>query len=228
MTPPKDFNKMGIFSELLQLLGELADDQLSGAGGARLVELLRNDAAARCYYLDYMQIHAQLVWKHELCDAEAVCSEGDCPNFRVSENGTVPFIAAAVKAQGRRGADDDRPSTVNLTRCSFQDESLSAGRFSVGGSPLSYVIAVMILGIGLVAASACEVPRFQAVANNSARAAPASSVSEPGLEGKTDSKPVWGNGQTRYASITELRVYNMDVKHQLKIAASDREVARTE
>jgi len=137
------------------------------------------------------------------------------------------LIAEAVEAQGRRGADDDRPSTVNITRCSFRDDSLSAGRFSVGGSPLSYVIAVVILGIGLAAASACEVSRFQAVANNSARAVPASSVSEPGFEGKTDSKPVWGDGQISYASITELRVYNMDVKHQLKIAASDREVART-
>jgi len=171
--------------------------------------------------------HAPLFFIATRDDAEEVCSAGDCPDFRVSENGTVPFIAEAVEAQGRRGADDDRPSTVNITRCSCQDGSLSAGRFSVGGSPLSYVIAVVILGIGLAAASACEVSRFQAVANNSARAAPAPSVSEPGFEGKTDSKPVRGDGKTSYASITELRVYNMDVKHQLKIAASDREVART-
>ena len=160
--------------------------------------------------------HAPLLFIATRGDAEEVCSAG------------IPFIAEAVEAQGRRGADDDRPSTVNITRCSFRDDSLSAGRFSVGGSPLSYVIAVVILGIGLAAASACEVSRFQAVANNSARAVPASSVSEPGFEGKTDSKPVWGDGQISYASITELRVYNMDVKHQLKIAASEMEVVRTE
>jgi len=212
MTPPKNFR------ELLQLLGELADDQLSDAGGARLVELLRNDAAAQRYYLDYMQIHAQLAWKHELCDAAGVCSEG---------------AAEAVESQGQRGASDDQPSTGIVARCSFRDGSLSAGPSLVGGFSLSYVIAAMIVGIGLAAASACEVSRFQAIANNSTRAAPAANVSEPGFsepgfEGKTDSKPVWGDGQTSYASITELRGYHMDVKHQLKIAASEMEVVRTE
>ena len=207
MTPPKNFR------ELLQLLGELADDQLSDAGGARLVELLRNDAAAQRYYLDYMQIHAQLVWKHELCDAEGACSEG---------------AAEAVESQGQRGASDDQPSTGIVARCSFRDGSLSAGPSLVGGFSLSYVIAAMIVGIGLAAASACEVSRFQAIANNSTRAAPAASVSEPGFQGKTGSNSNRGNGQTSYASITELRGYNMDVKHQLEIAASEMEVVRTE
>ena len=49
--------------ELAQLLGELADEQLSDAGQARLLELLRDDPAARTYYLDYMDLHARLQWK---------------------------------------------------------------------------------------------------------------------------------------------------------------------
>jgi hypothetical protein len=49
--------------ELAQLLGQLADEQLSPAGQARLQELLRDDPAARTYYLDYMELHARLQWK---------------------------------------------------------------------------------------------------------------------------------------------------------------------
>ncbi len=49
--------------ELAQLLGQLADEQLSPAGQARLLELLRDDPAARTYYLDYMDLHARLQWK---------------------------------------------------------------------------------------------------------------------------------------------------------------------
>ena len=62
------------FCELSQLLGQLVDDQLADVGCARLAELLRDDAAARAYYLDYMQVHAQLVWNHEGCDAGEACS----------------------------------------------------------------------------------------------------------------------------------------------------------
>jgi len=94
--------------------------------------------------------------------------------------------------------------------------------------PLAYVIAAMIVGINMAAASACDKSHCPAVAKNCPRAVPAASVPEPGFEGKTDSKPVRGNGKTSYASITELRVHSMDVKDQLKIAVSEREVARTD
>jgi hypothetical protein len=67
MTAPRDFR------ELQQLLGELVDDQLSLSGSTRLAELLRNDPAARQYYLAYMEIHARLAWQHERCDSEQTC-----------------------------------------------------------------------------------------------------------------------------------------------------------
>ena len=55
----------------------------------------------------------------------------------------------------------------------------------------------------------------------------ANNVSGPeSFGGETGFTTVWDNGETRHASITELRGNNMDVKHQLKIAIVAREVAR--
>jgi hypothetical protein len=144
-------------------------------------------------------------------------------------------------------------SPINIARGFSHDGSLSTGRTSVGGFAFSLVIAVMIVGVRLTAASACDVSHFGATAkNNSVRAMPAASVPELGFEGKTQSNPgdavdfgfnshspdcaghgltvggVHGNGQASYVSITELRVYGMDAQDQPKIAESEREVAGTE
>ncbi|NLF08669.1 MAG: hypothetical protein GX594_11935 [Pirellulaceae bacterium] len=53
-----------IAPELHALLGQLADEQLSDAGMEALLEMLRDSADARTYYLQYMEIHARLQWKH--------------------------------------------------------------------------------------------------------------------------------------------------------------------
>ena len=170
MTPPKDLR------ELLQLLGELADDLLSDAGSTRLAELLRDDPAARRYYLDYMEIHARLAWKHGSCDAEGACSAD---------------AAAAADVQGQLEAGDDRPSIVNsssacvafspaaLIRCSSNNGSLSAGHSWVGALELCYVLAVTIAGVGSAVVSACDVLHFQTIAKQTARPAPATGISEP-------------------------------------------------
>jgi hypothetical protein len=217
MTPPKDLR------ELLQLLGELADDLLSDAGSTRLAELLRDDPAARRYYLDYMEIHARLAWKHGSCDAEEACSAD---------------AAAAAEVQGQLEAGDDRPSIVNsssacvafspatVIRGSSNDGSLSAGHSWAGALELCYVLAVTIAGVGLAVASAYDVLHFQTIAKQTARPAPAAGISEPGFEGKTGSN--FGNGRTTCASATELPGYGMDAKHQPNIAISEKGVARTE
>ena len=51
-------------SELSRLLIGLIDDQLDSADRLRLVELLRNDPAARTYYLRYMLTDAALRLEH--------------------------------------------------------------------------------------------------------------------------------------------------------------------
>jgi hypothetical protein len=58
-------------SELSELLGLLVDEQLTDAGRVRLAELLRDDKAARDFYLDSMQIHARLAWKQMLPSAKS-------------------------------------------------------------------------------------------------------------------------------------------------------------
>lgn len=57
-------------SELFALLGELADEQLSDAGQEKLLEILRDSADARTCYLEYMELHARLQWKHNSEDRE--------------------------------------------------------------------------------------------------------------------------------------------------------------
>jgi len=51
--------------ELILLLGQLADGQLTEADEAKLLYLLQDDPAARTYYLDFMEVHAWLQWKSE-------------------------------------------------------------------------------------------------------------------------------------------------------------------
>jgi hypothetical protein len=129
-------------------------------------------------------------------------------------------------------------SLLLFVPCFFQDGLLFAACFPVGGFSLFYAIAALVLAVGLAAASLCEPSQSRAVANNVLRAAPAANVSGPEFSAlrrqsnclanvdKTGSMTVRGNGQTSYASITELRVYSMDAQHQLKIATIAREVAR--
>jgi hypothetical protein len=106
-------------------------------------------------------------------------------------------------------------SLLLMALYSSQDGLLFAGCFSLGGFSSSYAIAAMISAFGLTAACACELSRFQAAAGNIVR-------------GQTGSTPVWGIGQTSYATSMESRGYNMDVKHQLKIALVAREVTRAD
>ena len=55
-------------SELVRLIGQLADNVLTDGGRVRLADLLRNDPAARAYYLDYIDLHVGLKWEHALAD----------------------------------------------------------------------------------------------------------------------------------------------------------------
>jgi hypothetical protein len=121
---------------------------------------------------------------------------------------------------------------VLLACLSLQIGSVFAGSVLVGGFSLfysSYLIAAMVLAFGLATAFACEPSHLVAVAGEIERAVPAANRRGPeSVEGQTGSTPVWGNGQTSCASLTELRGCNMDLKHQLKIATVAREVERAD
>jgi hypothetical protein len=123
---------------------------------------------------------------------------------------------------------------VSLLLCVFwffQDGSLFAGRLSVGTFSFAATAAIL-LAISLASACVREPSRSLAVAANIVRAMPAANVPGPKhssserqfnchsnvaivgaavvlppqrVQGQTGSTPVWGNGQTSCASITEFR-----------------------
>lgn len=113
--------------------------------------------------------------------------------------------------------------------CFFRNELLPAGGAAVGGFSLICASVAMVLAFGLAAAWLCERSHCLAVAGEIERGKPAANFPGPEfIVSRTGSTPVWGNGQTSCASVTELRGYNMDVEQQLKIAQVAREVARTD
>ena len=51
-------------AELHQLLQATAEGELDEASSVRLGEIVRQDAKARAFYVDYMSVHALLGWRH--------------------------------------------------------------------------------------------------------------------------------------------------------------------
>ncbi len=77
-------------SELARLLGDLADERLSDADRTRLLDLLRSDAKAHDYYLDYIHLHVTLA------RARAFASAGEFdPAPPGTEDGERPGATAA-------------------------------------------------------------------------------------------------------------------------------------
>lgn len=146
----------GEFRELSQLLGQLVDNDLTDAARVRLLELLRGNPAARGYYLDYMDIHARLAWKHELRDSEG-----------------AGYVDAAAEVQLSEEADadeslmaSDASVTALLPEIAANSGVFHASSFAnplpFGSLLLSYVMAAIVLGAGLAVVMMCEVSRSQA------------------------------------------------------------------
>jgi hypothetical protein len=120
-------------------------------------------------------------------------------------------------------------SLLTLALCVSQDGSFVAGRAAVGGFSFICASAAMVLAFCLTAACVCGSAHSRAVAVTVVRVMPAANFPGPEyIVSRTGSTPVWGNGQTSCAPVTELRGYNRDAKQQLEIALVAREVARTD
>jgi ferric-dicitrate binding protein FerR (iron transport regulator) len=77
------------FSELEGLLNASVDGELSDADESALQALLREDAAARRRYLQFMQLHAELHWDHGADASLLVTPEHHLPgSSRVDRNAT--------------------------------------------------------------------------------------------------------------------------------------------
>jgi hypothetical protein len=140
------------FEELHELIGELCDGAIDAGRFTRLEAMLADDDEAQRFYVRYLDIHGTL---RRLCIEEEV-GAGDCPEFRVSENGTVPL--------GPRPLEPRVVASNHPTNCRASLEAgdglparpRSVPRLSWGGMfsgvALSYASAALVLGVGLVAA----------------------------------------------------------------------------
>jgi hypothetical protein len=86
--------------ELFDLLGSLCNGSIAPEQQRRLQELLEASQANRQFYFDYLDLHLQLKqWQ------QTEKNRGDCPNFRINENGTVPFDATLEADREMRSVD---------------------------------------------------------------------------------------------------------------------------
>jgi hypothetical protein len=131
-------------AELVQLLGQLADEQLTDAGRSRLIELLRNDAAARDYYLDYMELHARLILREERGTRDAGRGLGT----------SVPSVTAERSAFSTSSVAIPSPLSILHYPLSTTDSF-------VGSALFSYLIAAVILGIGLLVGAVTHVSQLE-------------------------------------------------------------------
>ena len=86
--------------ELARLIGQLVDEAATDSSRARLAELLRNDQAARAYYLDFVDLHVHLQWEHAENRAEA--EEAD--HVATPAERSTAEISASVDAGGEKAA----------------------------------------------------------------------------------------------------------------------------
>ena len=104
----------GLFAELALLLGRLADEQLSSTDQQRLLQLLKENPAAREYYLDYMELHARLQWK-QLAQTTAgqntPLSEPSVPSQR-KEPLAEPYWTTAAKPRPKVVIETSPPRPI--------------------------------------------------------------------------------------------------------------------
>jgi hypothetical protein len=147
--------------ELSALVSAMLDGELTAADESRLADLLRDNVDAQERYLDYCRTHALL--RQELggrCDIAALAGEA-----------AVAAAASAVETQnpfgetGRRQFSTDDPP-VSLPSIVLQPFSDQNPQFSpLGSFVLSYALAAVIIGAGILIGWACKVSNHQPVAN---------------------------------------------------------------
>ena len=128
-------------SELARLLGDLADERLSDADRTRLLDLLRSDAKARDYYLDYIHLHVTLARGARLCLSRRVRpGAAGHRGRRASRRDCGSAVAGFGPRRPRAGGP--RPSP-------FGPLSLAP---VLGGAAFVYAVAALVLAAGAFAA----------------------------------------------------------------------------
>ena len=153
------------FADLSQLLGVLVDGQLTDASRSQLLELLRDNPTAREYYLDYMEVHARLQWRHK-DHAGCGATADELPN-----HAGISIGPAFVPVQ---------PSPSHLPSVVIQ--AFPSVHSSVPSFLVSYLMALIIVGAGLLVAWMWKLPDGQSIASY-----PPSQWREPNARPKTAS-----------------------------------------
>jgi hypothetical protein len=135
--------------ELLTLLGAFVDGQLSDADESHLLGILRNDASARAFYLDYMEIHAGLDWRLGRREQPTTTPDDDAGLERNP-------LALVVNS-----SDAGSPWLVPT----FPTYSTPF----VGSMLFSYLVAAIVMSFGLGVFSVLEISKVEHLANHPVR-----------------------------------------------------------
>jgi hypothetical protein len=138
------------FEELGRLIAALLDGRLEAADRRRLEEMLLADPAAVAYYQDYLDVHVLLYWQQASAEEQPACGEsGTRAEGRVAE-GLSPV--SAETAAGPVSFAGGRP----IHRTSYVLHPFAALESLAGSAVLSYLVAVVLLGAGVLLAGAWQ------------------------------------------------------------------------
>ena len=148
-----------------ELLASLCDETISSAEMAQLDQKLRSDASARHQYFEYLDLHARLSFS------------GSVVNVKHAEKDESQAADADNPHSSYGVPQPNPPSPIPNLLLSPLPSSLSASSF-VGGMLFSYLVATVIVGVGLTIAAFVQVSRSPATVQQLA-SNPPSSIPHP-------------------------------------------------
>jgi hypothetical protein len=141
------------YDELAELLTAMSDTGLDARQSHRLAELLENDADARQFYLDFVELHTMLIWE---CQAETRITAD-------AERESTDF-AEARSSDTQPASEHSAPSAAGLTLPTIVVtptlDMYAPGALTPGMILFSYVMAIVITGFALLLCSTVQVSDF--------------------------------------------------------------------
>jgi hypothetical protein len=151
---------------IADLLASLCDETISPEEMQRLDRLICTDAPVRRLYVEYLDLHARLSYQfHQLAE----------PAFPLSSEQSDAGPTGELLAEGSLSlSSDGLPGAVPFPPIILQNSPGFPAFASPQGSPfgsfaISYSLAAIIVGIGLLIGWACQVPVSQSMARSDPR-----------------------------------------------------------
>jgi len=86
MTYHSDISDPNNPRQLAELIDALCEGEISQTQLAQLEELLRDDAAARNFYIDHMRLVTELEWQHVAGDVPSLLAQKSSLSFRPQQS----------------------------------------------------------------------------------------------------------------------------------------------